>query len=301
MRRLPPLGALRAFEAAARHLSFTRAAMELCVTQAAISHQVRQLEQWLGRPLFERRGHVLALTRKGETYLDELSLAFDRMAAATERVRERRDGPLRITVLPSFASRWLLPRLPAFRERHPEIEFRVSSATRLWEGNDEFDLGIRSGLGRWPGLKADLIAREYLSPVCHPDLAQGPPALTEPADLAKVMLLHDEPRAAWRLWCELAGVSLDLEQGVQFSDAALVLQAAADGAGVALGRLLLAVDDLRAGRLVQLFDTVLANDYSYWLVYPRAALQRPQAMAFRNWLLQEAQQARLPPHPGKVA
>lgn len=102
MRRLPPLGALRAFEAAARHLSFTRAAMELCVTQAAISHQVRQLEQWLGRPLFERRGHVLALTRKGETYLDELSLAFDRMAAATERVRERRDGPLRITVLPSL-------------------------------------------------------------------------------------------------------------------------------------------------------------------------------------------------------
>ncbi|WOB74774.1 LysR substrate-binding domain-containing protein [Achromobacter xylosoxidans] len=195
----------------------------------------------------------------------------------------------------------MLPRLPAFRERHPEIEFRVSSATRLWEGNDEFDLGIRSGLGRWPGLKADLIAREYLSPVCHPDLAQGPPALTEPADLAKVMLLHDEPRAAWRLWCELAGVSLDLEQGVQFSDAALVLQAAADGAGVALGRLLLAADDLRAGRLVQLFDTVLANDYSYWLVYPRAALQRPQAMAFRNWLLQEAQQARLPPHPGKVA
>ena len=125
--------------------------------------------------------------------------------------------------LPSFASRWLLPRLPAFRQRHPEIEFRVDSSARLWPGDDEFDLGIRSGLGRWPGMKADLIAREYLSPVCHPRLAEGPPALSEPADLASVMLLHDEPRAAWRQWCELAQVSLDLTRGVQFSDAALVL------------------------------------------------------------------------------
>lgn len=295
MRRLPPLGALRAFEAAARHLSFTRAAAELCVTQAAISHQVRQLEQWLGRDLFVRRGHALALTHKGLAYLDELSLAFDRMAAATEQVREHREGPLRITALPSFASRWLLPRLPAFRQRHPEIEFRVDSSARLWPGDDEFDLGIRSGLGRWPGMKADLIAREYLSPVCHPRLAQGPPALSDPADLASVMLLHDEPRAAWRQWCELAQVSLDLTRGVQFSDAALVLQAAADGAGVALGRLVLAADDLRAGKLVRLFDQVLPNDYSYWLVSSRTAAQRPDAQMFRAWLLEEARGARLSP------
>ena len=281
MRRLPPLGALRAFDAAARHLSFTRAAAELCVTQAAISHHVRQLEQWLGRDLFVRRGHALALTHKGLAYLDELSLAFDRMAAATEQVREHREGPLRITALPSFASRWLLPRLPAFRQRHPEIEFRVDSSARLWPGDDEFDLGIRSGLGRWPGMKADLIAREYLSPVCHPRLAEGPPALSEPADLASVMLLHDEPRAAWRQWCELAQVSLDLTRGVQFSDAALVLQAAAD--------------DLRAGKLVRLFDQVLPNDYSYWLVSSRTAAQRPDAQAFRAWLLEEARRSRLSP------
>lgn len=228
-----------------------------------------------------RRGHALTLTHKGQAYLDELSLAFDRMVAATEQMRERREGPLRITALPSFASRWLLPRLPAFRERHPEVEFRVLNSTSIWSGDDEFDLGIRSGLGRWPGLKADLIAREYLSPVCSPALAQCQPLLTRPADLAKVMLLHDEPRVAWRQWCELAGVSLDLTQGVQFSDAALVLQAAADGAGVALGRLMLAADDLRAGRLVRLFDTVLPNDHSYWLVYARATVQRPEAAAFR--------------------
>ncbi len=290
------MSAMRAFESAARHLSFTRAAAELCVTQAAVSHQVRQLEQWLGRSLFLRRGHTLALTHKGRAYLDELSLAFDRMAAATEQVRERKDGPLRITALPSFASRWLLPRLPTFRARHPDIEIKFSSSVQLWSGDDEFDLGIRSGLGRWPGLKADLIAREYLSPVCSPTLRQEQSVLAQPAGLTSVMLLHDEPRAAWRHWGELTGVSLDLDRGVQFSDAALVLQAAADGLGVALGRLMLAADDLRAGRLVQLFDLALPNDFSYWLVYAHATAQRPEAAAFRAWLLEAAHE-----HTGKTA
>lgn len=291
MRRLPPLGALRAFEAAARHLSFTRAAGELCVTQAAISHQVRQLEDWLGEPLFTRRGHALTLTRKGASYLAELSQAFDQIAAATGRVREARDGPLRITVLPSFASRWLLPRLPAFRARHPEVDLRVTSSLDTWSGDDAFDAGIRSGLGRWPGLKADLLARESLSPVCSPALAKGPPSLAEPADLASAPLLHDQPRGAWEQWCRHANVSLDLSQGPAFNDSALVLQAAIDGQGVALGRLTLAGDDLRNGRLVRLFDLALPNDYSYWIVYTRAAAQRPDLAAFRGWLLEEARKA----------
>ncbi|MFD4840345.1 transcriptional regulator GcvA [Achromobacter sp. NPDC058515] len=291
MRSLPPLGALRAFEAAARHLSFTRAAAELCVTQAAISHQVRQLEQWLGQPLFTRKGHTLSLTHKGAAYLTDLSLAFDNLAAATERVREARVEPLRITVLPSFATRWLLPRLPAFRARHPDVDLRVTSAVELWSGDGEFDIGIRSGLGRWPGVKADLIAREFLSPVCSPEVAKGPPMLAQPADLAGVPLLHDQPRAAWRQWCEHANVALDLSQGVAFNDAALVLQAAAEGQGVVLGRLMLAGDALRAGRLVRLFDHALPNDYSYWIVYSRAAAQRSDVSAFRGWLLEEARQA----------
>lgn len=291
MRRLPPFGALRAFEAAARHLSFTRAAQELCVTQAAISHQVRQLEDWLGEPMFTRRGHSLTLTRKGASYLAALSQAFDRIAGATGRVREAEEGPLRITVLPSFASRWLLPRLPAFRASHPEVDLRVTSSLEIWEGGAEFDAGIRSGLGRWAGLKADLLARESLSPVCSPALALGPPLLAEPADLASVPLLHDQPRAGWEQWCRHANVSLDLSQGPVFNDSALVLQAAVEGQGVALGRLTLAADDLRKGRLVRLFDLVLPNDYSYWLVYPRAAAQRPGLVEFRRWLLEEARRA----------
>lgn len=291
MRRLPPLGALRAFEAAARHLSFTRAAAELYVTQAAISHQVRQLEQWLGQPLFTRKGHALSLTEKGAAYVVDLSQAFDQMTLATERARAASSEPLRITVLPSFAARWLLPRLPAFRAQHPDVDMRVTSSVQLWNGDGEFDIGIRSGLGRWPGVKSDLIAREYLSPVCSPALAQGPPTLVKPADLAGLPLLHDQPRTAWRQWCQHANVALDLSQGFVFNDAALVLQAAIEGQGVALGRLMLAGDDLRAGRLVRPFDHVLPNDYSYWIVYSRAAAQRADVAAFRGWLLEEARQA----------
>jgi LysR family glycine cleavage system transcriptional activator len=292
MRRLPPLGALRAFEAAAKHLSFTRAAAELCVTQAAISHQIRQLEDWLGIRLFERRGHALKLTAKGEAYLPELAGALDRIAAATLRLMEPDGQPLRITVLPSFASRWLVPRLEAFRASHPDIDVRIDSSADVWAfATERFDLGIRSGLGNWSGLKADLIARETLSPVCSPRLVDGPPAIRVPADLRHLRLLHDTPRQGWRRWCEEAGVDgLDVDAGASFNDASLALQAAVDGQGVALGRLVLAADDLRSGRLVRPFDVVLPNDYSYWLVYPAAALDRPNVVAFRTWLLSQAKQ-----------
>ena len=173
MRRIPPLGALRAFEAGARHLSFTRAATELGVTQAAISHQVRQLEDWLGVSLFDRRGHALTLTAKGAAYLRELTPAFDRLSEATARLYEGEQGPLRITVLPSFASCWLLPRLEGFRRLHPDLELHLTSSAELWDFlDDRFDVGLRSGLGRWTGLKAEQLARESLSPVCSPALAK---------------------------------------------------------------------------------------------------------------------------------
>ncbi|PLZ02449.1 transcriptional regulator [Burkholderia sp. WAC0059] len=290
MRRLPPLGALRAFEAAARHLSFTHAAEELCVTQAAISHQVRQLEQWLGIQLFERKGHALKLTAQAQAYVRDLGSALDLMSGATARVRRRTDGPLRITALPSFASRWLVPRLGRFQTLHPEIDLRLTSSASLWDGSsDNFDMGIRSGLGRWHGLKSDLIAREMLSPLCSPALAQGDHALRHPSDLLGVRLLHDAPKAAWRVWLEHAGVDgADLDSGLKFDDASLVLQAALDGQGIALGRLTLAANDLQAGRLVQPFDIAVPNDYSYWLVYPRTVSERPDAVAFRAWILAEA-------------
>ncbi|CAM3760038.1 transcriptional regulator GcvA [Bordetella tumulicola] len=291
MRRLPPLGALRAFEAAARHLSFTRAAAELCVTQAAISHQIRQLEDWLGTKLFERRGHALTLTAKGQAYLPELAEALDRISAATLRLMKHDDRPLRITVLPSFASRWLVPRLESFRARHPKIDVRLDSSADLWDfATERFDLGIRSGLGKWTGLKVDLIAREALSPVCSPTLANGARPIRAPADLGHARLLYDTPHDAWQRWFNLAGMDApEMNAGVSFTDASLALQAAMDGQGVALGRLTLAANDLQCGRLVQPFNVVLPNDYSYWLVYPSTALHRPGVAAFRKWLLSEAQ------------
>jgi len=287
MRRLPPLGALRAFEAAARHLSFTRAAAELCVTQAAISHQVRQLEDWLGMRLFARKGHALTLTSGGGSYLTELTQLFDGLAEATARLHGRPQNTLRITALPSFASRWLLPRLGDFRTRYPDIELKLTAAATLWSHTDDsFDIGIRSGLGRWPGFKADLIAREFLSPLCSPVLSAQ---LTEPADLRDVTLLHDEPKGAWRTWFEYAGVTPPRRaSGVVFNDAGMVLQAAVEGQGVALGRLMLAAEDLAAGRLEQPFELTVPNDYSYWLAYPRASAGRPEVAAFRAWLLEQA-------------
>lgn len=298
MRRLPPLGAVRAFEAGARHLSFTAAANELCVTQAAISHQVRLLEDWLGVRLFERKGHALQLTAKGVAYLPELTEMFDRLSAATISVRERKDGPLRITALPSFASCWLVPRLGKFRALHPEIDLRVTSAVELWDfSQDRFDLGIRSGLGRWPGLKADLITRETLSPVCTPAIAAGSPALLAPTDLMNVKLLQDTPKDAWSRWFEYAGIDdARIHTPLVFNDAGLVLQAAIDGQGVALGRLTLAAQALKSGHLVQPFKIELPNDYSYWLVYPRASSERPDIKAFRAWLRSEAAALQLRPN-----
>lgn len=294
MRRLPPLGALRAFEAAARHLNFTQAAAELFVTQAAISHQVRQLEQWLGLRLFERRGHSLTITEKGRDYLAEITGALDRIASATARMKDGFDGPLRMTVLPSFATCWLLPRLEAFQAQHPDIELKMTVSARMWDGiDDRFDVGIRSGMGRWPHLHAELIARESLSPVCSPSLAAGPPPLREPADLRHVRLLHDTPRDGWRIWFDHARISdIEVRRGMAFDDASLALQAAIQGQGVALGRLTLAERDLREGRLVQPFDISVPNDYSYWLVYPPAQAERSDVAAFRAWLL--AQAGRLP-------
>lgn len=292
MRRLPPLGAVRAFEAAARHLNFTQAAAELHVTQAAISHQVRQLEQWLGLRLFERRGHLLTITAQGRDYVAEISAALDRIASATVRLKQGSEGPLRITALPSFAACWLVPRLDDFREQYPDIELKLTTSTQLWDGvDDRFDIGIRSGLGRWSGLHAQLLATESLSPVCAPSLATGPQPLREPSDLRHAHLLHDVPRGGWRMWCERAGVDdIDVDAGLAFDDAGLVLQAALRGQGVALGRLTLAERDLREGRLIKPFDIAIPNDYSYWLVYSGAKAERENVAAFRSWVLRQAGQ-----------
>jgi LysR family glycine cleavage system transcriptional activator len=291
-RRLPPLTALRAFEAAARHRSFTRAAAELHVTQAAISHQVKQLEDWLDLRLFERQGHTLTLTAEGKAYLPHLTKALDALASATERLSGATvTGPLRVTALPSFAAKWLMPRLGRFHAAHPGIDLHVASSLALHDfSSGEFDVGIRLGLGRWPGLRSDLISHESLSPLCSPLLDAGPHPLREPADLRFHTMLHDQPRDLWPRWLEMVDAGEGaVKSGPGFSDSGLVLQAAMDGHGVALGRLFLAMDDIAAQRLVKPFAENQPNDFSYWLVYPKASGTKPRVEAFRSWLLGEAQ------------
>lgn len=294
-RRLPPLNALRAFEAAARHLSFTNAADELHVTQGAISHQVKQLEEWLGLKLFERRGHSLTATVVGKAYAADLSRLLDALASSTERLAGDNTlaGPLRITALPSFVARWLVPRLGRFRALHPGIHLQVTSEVASHDfSRGGFELAIRLGLGRWPGLEADLISREHLSPLCSPAVLQQRPLRTV-VDLQAHTLLHDQPGDLWPRWLSLAGAnrsqtaSAAMREGPEFNDSALVLQAAAEGHGVALGRVFLASADIAAGRLVKPFALDLPNDFSYWLVYPKAAASQPRLTAFRDWLLAE--------------
>ncbi|MCH7888132.1 MAG: transcriptional regulator GcvA [Proteobacteria bacterium] len=290
-RRLPPLNALRAFEAAARHLSFTRAAEELNVTQAAISHQVKGLEERLGVVLFRRLNRSLLLTDAGQSYLPEVRDAFDRIAEATWRITAHDSaGVLTVSVLPSFAAKWLVQRLGRFREAHPDIDVHVAPSDDLVDfARENVDLAIRYGQGEWPGLRADRLMTEELFPVCSPNLLQGPHPLSAPADLRHHTLLHDDLRIDWRMWLMAAGVDgVDSRRGPGFTDSSMVIQAAVEGQGVALGRSALAAADLAAGRLVKLFDISLPAAVAYYVVCPEATAGRPKIVAFREWVIAEA-------------
>ena len=290
-RRLPPLNGLRAFEAAARHLSFTRAAEELSVTQAAISHQVKALEERLGVQLFRRLNRALLLTDAGQQYLPELRDAFDRIDAATERLRASDSrGPLTVSVLPSVATRWLVPRLGRFREAHPEIDIRIAADMHLTDfAREDVDAVLRYGRGDWPGLRADWLLSEDFFPVCSPGLLEGSHPLHTPDDLRHHILLHDDDRTDWTMWFLAAGIEGgDTTRGPAFTDSSMVLQAAAEGQGVALGRSALAAADLAAGKLVKPFDISLPANYAYYLACPEATSERPKIVAFREWLIAEA-------------
>lgn len=290
-RRLPPLNALRAFEAAARHLSFTRAAHELNVTQAAVSHQVKALEARLGLALFRRLNRALILTEDGQAYLPPVRDAFDAIAEATRRLEARLSGgALTVSTMDSFAAAWLVPRLGRFRAAHPDIDVRITITDRLVDFvRDDVDLGIRYGRGHYPGLRVVRLLTEDIFPVCSPALLRGDNPLRTPADLCHHTLLHDDMREDWRMWLMAAGVAgVDPTRGPAFSHSHLVLQAAADGQGVALGRGALVAHDLAAGRLVKPFDISLAADYAYYVVTLEAAAAQPKIAAFRDWLLEEA-------------
>ena len=289
---LPPLNAIRAFEAAARNLSFKKAARELNVTPGAVSQQIKRLETDLGISLFRRMPTSLLLTGAGQEYFSVVRRAIERISEATSRLRGKDSKPeiLTVSVLPAFAIKWLVPRLGKFQALHPRIEVRITTSKQLAEfGNDDVDIAIRHGLGRYPGLRSWRLLAEDLVPVCSPKLLERRPSLRSISDLRHQTLLHDQDRRDWSLWLAAADVTdIEATRGPSFSDDAAMLEAAIAGQGVALGRSTLIEGDVRAGRLVKLFDVHLSNDFAYYIVCPEARSAVPKLASFRDWLLEEA-------------
>ena len=295
---LPSLNALLAFEVAARHQSFTRAAAELGVTQTAISHQVRGLENELGTSLFRRSPQRISLTAEGQAWASELSVVFARLRDANQRLR----GPsgstrdvVSVSIIPSFGTRWLVPRLGRFLLEHRDVEVRISASERLVDFSvDPLDLGIRYGSGRYPGLVTTKLADDAFVVVAAPALAAQRPHW-QPSDLARETLLHDDFPEAWARWFKARGRRLpNSVRQTQLTDSAMLVEAALRGQGVALARWSLAADELMLGRLTLLFPRVapLATGLAYYLVTPRENLHRRAVVAFRDWIIAEAQSLR---------
>lgn len=286
--RLPPLTTLRLFEAAARHLSFKQAAAELHVTPSAVSHGVQTLEHWLGARLFARMNRGLSLTAAGAAFLPGVQEGLRVLAIAAEAVPGRRpSGRLSISVAPTFAARWLLPRLPRFQARHPEIEVRLDTQARSIEfPRDGIDLAIRMGAGPSPGLAAVRLVDERLAPVCTPAAADG---IAAPADLGRQTLLTVVSVAEeWASWAAAAGIDpIVPARWLAVDSVQLALEAAANGVGVALGRWPLVAGDVAAGRLATVLGPPRACATSYWLVAAPETLGRPEARAFRDWIVGE--------------
>lgn len=300
MARLPSLNGLRAFEAAARHLSFTKAAEELNVTQTAISHQIKRLEEELGLRLFVRQNRTLALTAEARDYLPGIRAAFQDLRLATERLkRNEKANVLIVTTIASFAAKWLMPRLSRFQQQHPDIDVRVTTSTELADfSQDGVDVGIRYGYGKWPGLRSDWLMADELFPVCSPALLKGAHPIRKPEDLAHHTLLYTshDMEDDWRLWLTAAGASTDIlrQAGLTFDMIFMTVQAAIDGLGVAIGRTAFVESDLAAGRLVAPFDIKLPTDVGFYLVCPETAADTPKIVAFRDWLIATARRDKHP-------
>ena len=292
--RLPSLNGLRAFEAAARHLSFTNAASELNVTQTAISHQIRRLEEELGIRLFVRQNRALALTPEAKEYLPGIRAAFNDLRLATDRLlRKDDDYVLTLSTLASLAAKWLLPRLSTFQEAHPGIDVRITTSTSLVDfKSGDVDAAIRYGRGHWPGLRADWLMADEVFPVCSPALLTGKRPLRRPEDLRDHVLLHTSTNSDdWRLWLTAAGLPTDIskQKGVTFDLILMTVQAAIDGIGVAMGRTSYVQDDIAKGRLVVPFEIALPADAGFYLVSPQAGPDPPKLQAFRQWLMTSVQ------------
>ena len=307
--RLPPLNALRAFEAAARHLSFKKAARDLHVTAGAVSHQVKLLEEHLGMPLFRRLTRALELTPEAQVMLPRVREGLEKLASAVELVRAREEAcALTVMAPPNFAARWLIPRLARFTDRNPNLELHVASRQSMVDGAqnghhvplDEAPADtplvmVRFGDGRYPGLHVEEMFNALYVAVCSPKLLKGKRALRKPADLHHHTLIHDDTvteegaRPDWRDFLELLGVpDVDAARGPRFSDAALAVEAAIEGMGVTLAMKPLVSAEIEAGRLAIPFDVTARTSYSYYLVTPETQAENRSVAAFREWLLAES-------------
>jgi LysR family glycine cleavage system transcriptional activator len=287
--RLPPLNALRAFEASARQLSFTRAAEELFVTQAAISHQIKALEDNLGIKLFMRKNRSLLLTEEGQSYYLDIKDVFNALHDATERLLARgAKGAITVSLQPSFAIQWLVPRLNTFNLLHPDIDVRIKAVDQPENSlTEDVDLAIYYGRGRWSGIHAEQLHTEYLIPVCSPLLLSGSKPLRIIDDLANHTLLHDASRRDWKRWFKHVDFKGgNVNHGPIFSHSAMVLQAAIHGQGVALAHSVLAKPDIDSGRLVCPFKEVLISKNSYYIVCREKQSELGKIAAFREWVLQ---------------
>ena len=289
-RELPPLTALRSFEAAARHLSFTKAAQELHVTQAAISHQVKGLELYLGVKLFRRMTRRLLLTDEAQALLPVVQASFDNIAEAAERITESsQHGTLNVMLRPFFAARWLSHRLNRFWAKFPSITLRLHHSTATTDlHRADVDMAVRWGRGDWRGVEIEPLVAAKVTPVCGSGLLHGMRPLRSPSDLRHHTLLHEGGFDLWEKWLRGVGAKgVVASRGPVIDDTNVRIQAAIDGQGIALGPLALLKDDLATGRLVTPFDFAL-DDLAYYIVYPPDALEQPKVLAFRDWLLDEA-------------
>ncbi len=297
MKQLPPLNALKVFEAAARHLSFTKAAEELHVTPGAVSQQIKALEDFLQTPVFRRHKRALLLTDEAQASLPVLREGFDKLVEAGEILSKKADaGRLTVSVAPSFASKWLVPRLDRFQEAHPDIDVWVSADMNVVDfAVDDVDIAIRYGGGRYTGLITEHLMAEKIVPVCSPQLLTGDHPIKKPEDLAHHTLLHDSGNdkdpgcPTWPMWLKAAGVEHKQgDRGLKFNQSSLVIEAAVAGKGVALAKAALALADLEAARLVIPFDLTTPTEFSYYLVHPPSKSSSPAVKAFKAWVMKEA-------------